>query len=154
MFYIRKKSRLDFIDIPAKPYHFSRHQTLSFSLRQDLLRHFLSTFLFFWKPQKEEYCIEKGKEQKVLLCFYSNPESIGVWWVLHGTRQPWSLAFGRMPCRLLCWLSEQMWIVLREQLVLAGRQPTAWYFITPHAFTSELCSLLTVMGDLLARTEC
>lgn len=45
-----------------------------------------------------------------------------------------------------------MWILWREQLVLAGRQPTTWCFVTLHAFRSELCSLPIVMGNLLSGT--
>lgn len=53
----------------------------------------------------------------VPFCFCSNPTLIEVWWVLHSTRHP-------------AWLSAQMWMVWREQLVLAGRQPTPLCFFT------------------------
>ena len=70
MLYIRKKSRLDFIDIPAKPYHFSRHQTLSFSIRQDLLRHFLSFFLSFFlfgNLRKKSIVLKRAETRRLLI---------------------------------------------------------------------------------------
>ena len=114
------------------------------------MRHLLGAFAFYLEELDEarERFLEVAREDPGNLNAWANLAHV---YGRLGQEEEEEACAG---CRVLCWLLEQMWIVRREQLVLAGRQPTAWYFITLHAFTSELCSLLTVMGDLLARTEC
>lgn len=55
--------------------------------------------------ERRGYCIERSREHVVPFGFYSNPALTEVCWLLHGTKQAWSLAVGREPWRILLVIS-------------------------------------------------